>query len=254
MTEFYPNIPPDSSDKFNNFSREISLLLIGIPNESDRLPAEPNPFMQIQRHKLLKIAATGATGLAFAGAVQAATTLMGDGQANNEQVPSDHGSNAPGTPNITLAWDEAWDSYSGWPKDPGDGVYQHDNGAGVPHTILFSPDSGWNVSLVGLDVNVWAGGGPTDLDWSVTGSVSGELGSGTFNSPNDSVINYPLEINGVGGENLTLSLIQQTGSSSYLAIDNLTFDQVAIPETSSIAFAALGIGAAGMRRRRRSRA
>lgn len=229
----------------------MSIMPFGTGSGLPRLRAKSFSSMQIQDHRLLKIAATGTAGFAFAGAVQAATILTGDGQADNEQVPVNHGSNALGTPNVSLTWDDAWDSYAGWPNDPGDGVYQHDNEVGTPHTILFSPDASWNIVLVSLDVNVWAGGGATDVAWSVAGSLSGNLGSGTFSNADDSVVSHPLGITGVDGEALTLSLTQESGSPSYLAIDNLSFDQVAVPEASTAALAVLGMGAAAMRRRRR---
>lgn len=208
--------------------------------------------MKIQKPKLIKLAASGVTGLAFANAVQAATTLTGDGQANNSTVLSTHGSNAAGTPNIALTWDADWDSYASWPGDPGGGVYQHDHALNNPHIILFTPDAGWNVSLTSLDINIWAGGGATNLNWSVTGSSSGSLGSGTFSTADGTITNHAIGITGVGGETLTLSLDQTSGIASYVAIDNLTFDQVAVvPEPSTSALAALGLGAMAMRRRRK---
>jgi hypothetical protein len=43
-----------------------------------------------------------------------------------------------------------------------------------------------------------------------------------------------------------------SGQGSYFAIDNLTFDQVqAVPEPTTLALMALGLGAVVMRRRRK---
>ena len=76
--------------------------------------------MKLNHRKSLKLAAMGATALSLAQSLHAATTLTGTGLGDNTDVPADHGSNAPGTPNIALEWssDPAnnWDSYNGWPN------------------------------------------------------------------------------------------------------------------------------------------
>jgi len=190
--------------------------------------------MRINRSKLLKLAAASAAGLALVQSTLAATVLTGLTDTN-QAVPSDHGSNAPETQNITLTWDADWDQYDGWPNDPGDGVYQHDHGLNDPHTIVFTPDAGWSVVLAGLDLNVWGGGGETTVDWEVTGSISGSLGSGTWTTPDGANTTFPINITGASDEELTLSLVQTSGAASYLAIDNLAFDQVSsdIPAIAS---------------------
>jgi len=186
--------------------------------------------MKLNRSKFLKLAALATAALALAQPLRAATTLTGLANTN-AAVPSEHGSNAPGTPNITLAWDADWDQYDGWPNDPGDGVYQHDHGLGSPHTIVFTPDPGVNVTLTQLDINVWSGGGETKVDWEVVGSASGSLGSGTWTTGDGTVVTYPIGVAGTGSEALTLKLTQTSGKGSYLAIDNLVFDQIGTPVT-----------------------
>jgi MYXO-CTERM domain-containing protein len=60
-------------------------------------------------------------------------------------------------------------------------------------------------------------------------------------------------ITGLPGESLSLIFTLNSGLPSYFALDNLTFDQIAVPEPSAIALGALGavaLGAAAMRRRR----
>ena len=199
------------------------------------------------------VAATSAAGLAFAQAMQAATVLTGLGDTN-ALVPVDHGSASAGTPDIDLSWSGAvgkWDQYAGWPND--DHVYQIDGpGDGTAtHTVAFSVSPGWNVRLTSLDVNVWAGGGDTNLAWNVVGSMSGDLGSGVF-AQSDGVANtFAIGVTGVGSESLTLNLIQQSGVGSYLAVDNLSFDQVAVPEPSTGLLGAFGLGALALRRRRK---
>ena len=56
-------------------------------------------------------------------------------------------------------------------------------------------------------------------------------------------------VSGALGETLTLSFSQTAGGVSYLALDNLAFDQL-IPEPASAALLAGGLGALAMRRRR----
>ncbi|WP_425398832.1 PEP-CTERM sorting domain-containing protein [Aeoliella sp.] len=197
-------------------------------------------------------AALAAGGLVVLAENATSATILTGLASTNDPVPTDHGSNAPGTPNVALAWDSDWDQYSGWPNDPGDGVYQHDNDIGSPHTIVLTPELGVDVTLTSLDLNVWTGGGDTDVDWSVTGSISGLLGSGTWSTPDASVVTNPIGLSGTGSESLTLSLTQTSGSASYLAVDNLAFDQTGspIPEPATLALLGLGgFGAAAMRRK-----
>jgi hypothetical protein len=198
-----------------------------------------------------------AFGMACLGvpAANAETVLTGL-TATNEDVPTDHGSFAPGTPDIGLTWGGNWDQYDGWPNDPGDGVYQIDGASDgeVSHTIQFAPNAGWNVKLLSLDLNVWPGGGATDVDWSVDGSVSGNLGSGTYSTADGTVSSNAVDFMGTGAETLTLTLSQMTGIGSYLAMDNLAFDQVQVPEPTGFGLALAGIGGLGalaIRRRRK---
>ncbi|MFI4862084.1 MAG: PEP-CTERM sorting domain-containing protein [Phycisphaerales bacterium JB063] len=180
---------------------------------------------------------------------------------SNFDIPVNHGSNEAGTPNVTLTWtddratpgDSAWDQYGGWPGDGGDGVYQLDNESdySITHSIVFDPDNGFNVVINSFDLNVWAGGGATDVTWSVVGTSSGSLGGGVFNLADDSVTTQNLNIAGVSSETLTISFQQTSGESSYLALDNLTFDQTAVPEPGTAVMALGGLGALAMRRKRK---
>ena len=222
--------------------------------------------MKLQPSKLQKLAAMGGASLALARSVQAATILTGTGLPNNEAVPATHGSNLAGTPDVTVAWAPVggggWETYTdgGWTNpsglnQTGTGVYQMD-GANTAEgfTITLSPGVGYNVLLSSIDFNVYTGGGNFTINWSVTGSTSGSLDSGSFLALTDqsSTLSFS-DLVGTGGEALTLDLVIGAGSGtgSYLAADNLAFDQVAVPEPGGIILGALGLGALAIRRQRR---
>lgn len=221
--------------------------------------------MKLQVSKLIRLSLMGGTGLALAQSLQAATLLTGSGLANNTLIPTDHGSNAAGTPDIALSWTVAgspgrWDAYNGWPG--GDQVYQVDGPGsgyvGTVYNIAFTPASATIAVLLGsIDLNDWAGpANPalqnTTLDWTVTGSISGLLGSGTGLVVSDGTVQaLNFGIQGAGGETLTLAITPTGGSGSYFAVDNLSFDQVAVPEPSGVVLAAAGLGAMALRRRRK---
>ena len=208
--------------------------------------------MKTRKYTILPLA--GLAGLAIAtGSANAATTLTGL-PASNAEVPDDHGSNAAGTLNVTLDWSTAdrWDQFTNW-NGRGD-VYQID---GTTVDIVFTPDAGFAATITSFDLDEWAGGGDTSVDWSISGVTSGPLASGTWDEYNNAnggnggrTLITP-NVTGADGEVLTLSFEQTGGTASYLAMDNLTFDQVVVPEPSSTALAALGLGAMAMRRRRK---
>lgn len=202
---------------------------------------------------LAPLVTVGVLGTAPLAHADLTTTLIGLG-STNDNVPVDHGS----TVEATLAWDTTWDQYADW--DGRGDVYQIDERTA---SILFTPAAA-NIRLRidRFQLDEWAGGGDTSSLWSVTGSVSGLLASGNwtpFNSANDpNDLGGRTDISpaalGIAGESLTLAFDHNAGGSiSYLAMDNLTFSSIVVPEplSSSLAVTCLGgLGALAMRRRR----
>lgn len=176
----------------------------------------------------------------FVGLAGAATNLTGL-SATNRAVPADHGSNAPGTPDIVLTWSGNWDQWSPW--DGRGDVYQIEGAfVGSPLTITLDPGPGQRVRISSFDLDEWIGGGNTEVGWTVTGPVSGSLARGQwddFNAANDPADNggratISPQVTGANGEALTIAFEQTDGDRTYLALDNLSFDQVAAPPDNTI--------------------
>jgi MYXO-CTERM domain-containing protein len=250
----------------------------GMNDAASTTSSNRNSNMKVQPSKLLRLAALGAAGLSLVQATHAATVLTGivndtianTGDETNDNLPANHGSNAVGTPNLALTWSptgsfntttaNGWQIYHTWPNaGTGGDAYQLDragnpyNGA-LTYSVAFTPSSATiAVVLTSIDLNDWSGGSPagTTLNWSVVGSVSGLLGSGTGVVVTDAVQSLGLGFQGIGGEIVTLNLIPTAGAGSYFAVDNLSFDQVTVPEPSGAILAATGLGALALRRRRK---
>jgi hypothetical protein len=212
------------------------------------------------------------TGLGMAGAgsyaqADTSTTLTGlPGFAppnNNQLVPVNHGSNAE----VALTWSPEWQQYGvteyagGW--NTRGNVYQME---GDTQSIAFAPTAAnVKVTVNSFFLDEWAGGGNTYADWSVTGSVSGLLASGTWsdkntaNDPGDGGGRTQISPNAAGaaGETLTLLFTDLAppvgGFDSYLAMDNLVFSSTIIPEPATAVMGWLGVGALGARAMRRKR-
>jgi MYXO-CTERM domain-containing protein len=202
-------------------------------------------------------ATLAAAGLASAGSLLHAnttTTLTGLG-TTNDPVPANHGSNAE----VNVTWDATWDQYADW-NGRGD-VYQIDERVG---TIMFAPALPTiKVTIDSFDLDEWAGGGDTSVEWAVNGATSGVLASGTWtdknaaNDPTDAGGRTLISPNAMGlpGETLTVVFDHTAsgGAISYLAMDNLTFSSTVIPEPSTAVMAWLGVGGLGALAMRRQR-
>jgi hypothetical protein len=157
-----------------------------------------------------------------------------------------------GTPDITLDWvGFRWDSYTAW--DGRGNVGQSDyTGGSNPIVLLLDPGNSSAARVVGFDLDVWAGGEPAQINWSVTGPSSGTLVSGTWtraSAGRDSILLPGAGAVGQLGETLSVNFEQVSGLPSYLAMDNFTFDQV--PEPSAPLLGGIALGAAALRRRRK---
>ena len=214
---------------------------------------------------------------AFSG-LHAATLIHNDGfTTNNLALPGDpnYGSNVSasgnnwtvtvgaggfnGTPDIALIWDgesggssgNGFDTYIAW--NTRGNVIQLDSSAGGTQNfyISFVPGANFGVIIDSFDLDAWAGGGNMTVNWFIRDSTHGGnvLDSGTWTKDNaggrDTISpGYTGNI----GQTLVLHFDRETGNGIYLAMDNLSFDQ--IPEPATAALAGLALGAMAMRRRR----
>ncbi|MDB6077504.1 MAG: proteinsorting protein/MYXO-CTERM protein [Akkermansiaceae bacterium] len=156
-----------------------------------------------------------------------------------------------GTPDISLTFQDVgtggqgWDQYTNW-NGRGNVIQMESNGN--TQTLTLTPTGSQAVVLSSAEFDEWAGGGSLSVNWTVTGATSGTISSGTWSRTTGGRDLVNFAATGALGEALTLSLTRTSGSSSYFAVDNLTFDQV--PEASSMLLGAAGLGALAMRRRR----
>jgi hypothetical protein len=215
---------------------------------------------QKRRKQLLaSLAAAGVAGAASLAHADTATTLTGvTPTVTNDAVPLNHGSNAE----VTLTWALGgvlnWDQYADW-NGRGD-VYQIEF---PPTYITFEPTApSIKITVQDFFLDEWAGGTDTAAIWSVTGSVSGLLASGTWNDFNNA--NDPADAGGrslvtanatgLPGETLTLNVDHAGGYVSYLAMDNLTFlSMIVVPEPTTVVLAWGGVGGLGALSMRRKR-
>jgi hypothetical protein len=125
--------------------------------------------------------------------------------------------------------------------------------------VVFTPDPGYAVQLDSWDVLEAPGGGNTYFGWAIH-----PLGDyiGTYASGDESRLSFEEDDNDLGGRaNISVEILASVGQTLVLsitpanntgsvAIDNITFSQVRIPEPATAGLVVLGLGAMGLYRRR----
>lgn len=156
-----------------------------------------------------------------------------------------------GTPGISVAWTgeppivfrSDWDGRGAVaqinpPLDPR-----------YPVGLVFMTEPNYLAILDSFDLDLRSGAGPVDVDWSFTGSGFNASGNWQRTTPGRDTIT--LEYSGephFSGDHFFFFRIN-AGDPGSFAIDNLTFDQVLVPEPSILALAMFGgITAAALRR------
>jgi hypothetical protein len=193
------------------------------------------------------------------------TTLTGLTAPGNVDVPQTHGDNAE----VDLTWNANWDqfgtlNYAGGWNGRGD-VYQMEYDT---QTIQFVPaHDRIKVTIQQFELDEWELGGNTSSAWEVRSFAGRLVASGVWdlknnaNDPADAGGRDLIAINAEGnaGERLRLTFtnadsLSGGGYDSYLAMDNLVFHTMIVPEPTTAVMSWLGIGGLGalaMRRKRK---
>ncbi|MCC7193063.1 MAG: PEP-CTERM sorting domain-containing protein [Phycisphaeraceae bacterium] len=171
------------------------------------------------------------------------------------------------TPNIGVSYSadtSIFDTYDDiyWPRVAFLNSYGH-------YYITFTPDSGYTVQVNSFVLRSWGGSPPTlTADWTLWNNTAGgtvlassktdgqgQLG-GTAQSFSFNKVSPPFSIAtnaGYGAGTLVLDIHFTGGGAGNLSLDDVNFQQTAIPEPASLVLLALGTACVVRRGRGRSR-
>jgi hypothetical protein len=162
-----------------------------------------------------------------------------------------------GTPNIGLTWGLGYESYKAWDGRGDVGQTDYYTSGFNPIDLVFTPFASAGVLVNQFDLDNYVGGGKANVSWELF-DLTGQLATGVFTKPNTggrTTILTGLTPGDVTiGAPVTLRLTFNAGFGSYLALDNLVFDQVGVPEPTVATLGLLGAGLGAMAMRRRKQA
>jgi hypothetical protein len=219
-------------------------------------------------------------GVLFGMASLANATIIGFGQlgGNNTTVPAGLASNATAdgngfvvtngtTPNVALTWDANWDIHTSAFFQPledltvGGGAWDNEGNTRRigqldfgTHTIGFTVDSGAQLVLNSFDFGHTAEtAGTTMWDLKLTDSAANVAWSQSVTFANGSTQNIAPNFIGLAGEDYTLTFARTSStynSDGRHGIDNLSFNQLTVPEPTSATLVGLVAMSLFARRRR----
>jgi len=189
------------------------------------------------------------------------STLAGYGDnvsANNADYTVSPGATGiTGTPDINLTWGLGYQTYTAWDGRGNVGQLDFNNGvvagSSTNISLTFTPTAGMGVLINSFQLDEYALGEIMNINWDVFDNI-GTLASGNWTRSTggrDTILTGLNQGNIRLGEAVTLRFSITSGLPSYVALDNLTFDQVPEPSTVALGALGLGLGALAMRRRRK---
>ncbi|HKS37014.1 MAG TPA: PEP-CTERM sorting domain-containing protein [Verrucomicrobiae bacterium] len=162
-----------------------------------------------------------------------------------------------GTPDIGLTWGAGYQTYTAWDGRGNVGQLDFNNGvvagSSTNISLTFTPTAGMGVLINSFQLDEYALGETMIINWDIFDNI-GTLASGNWTRSTggrDTILTGLNAGNIRPGEAVTLRFSATSGLPSYVALDNLTFDQVPEPSTVALGALGLGLGALAMRRRRK---
>lgn len=190
------------------------------------------------------LAVLGAIGaLAIAGTAKADTTINFNDLSNNANVSSSYGSSGQ----VTAAWSPVIAYNEGYGDlTNGGSLVAYASGI-TTMTLTLTAASGYNVLLKSFDLAHYTGNGDAAQ---ISVVVNG--GSPNVSNINAGANHYSATALSYQGSTIALSITEPTGANpaNDIAIDNIVYGQVAVPEPAALSL--LGLGALGLIRRRRA--